>query len=157
YPLGERFDRVRRLPTAAVAAMLVLVGVVAYFPGLGRAPFYHLVEGDQALVVQAIYEGDWIVPTLNADTLPSKPPLFNWIGALASFVAGGVSEATVRFPSAAASALGLAIVFALGRRMFSPPAGLLGAIFLLTTPFYAKQAREATTDAVLSFCLLSAF
>ncbi len=157
YPLGQRFERLGRLPPRLVTAGILLVGMIAFLPGLGHPPFYHLVEGDQALVVRAIYEGDWLVPKLNGDTLPSKPPLFNWLGALASLVAGDVTEGTVRFPSAIVSAITLAIVGTLGRRMFGGPAGIVAALFLLTTPTFAKQAREATTDGVLSFCLVSAF
>jgi 4-amino-4-deoxy-L-arabinose transferase-like glycosyltransferase len=146
------------MPPIAVAIGLAMLGVAAFVPHLGRAPFYHLVEGDQSLVVQHIvHRGEWLFPTLNGDTLPSKPLLFNWLGALASVAAGDVSEATTRLPSALASAAGIAVTFAVGRRLVGPPAALVGAVYLLTTPIYAKQAREATTDAVLSFCLLSAF
>ena len=151
------FDRTGRLPVGVVAGGLALLGAIAFLPGLGDPPFYHLVEGDQALVVRAIYDGDWLLPKLNADTLPSKPPLFNWLGALASLAAGGVTEATVRLPSAVVATIGLAIVGALGRIQFGAPVGILAALFLLTTPAYAKQAREATTDGVLSFCLLTTF
>jgi 4-amino-4-deoxy-L-arabinose transferase-like glycosyltransferase len=157
YRLGTLVDRASRMPPAAVAGGLTVLGAIAFLPGLGDPPFYHLVEGDQALVVRAIYEGDWWLPKLNTDTLPSKPPLFNWLGALTSIVAGGVSETTVRLPSALLGAIGLVIVGALGRIQFGSAVGLLAALFLLTTPAYAKQAREATTDGVLSFCLLSAF
>src|SRR5258706_8743490 len=116
YRLGTLFDRTERLPPAIVAVGLALLGAVAFLPGLGRAPFYHLVEGDQALVVQTIvYDHEWLLPKLNDDTLPSKPPLFNWLGAIASIVAGEMCPGPGRVPSPPGSSVRLALVGAPAR------------------------------------------
>lgn len=75
---------------------------------LGLAPISGSTEAREAQVIDTILrEGSWVLPLRNG-IVPSKPPLFHWIGAGLSVAIGGVSEFTVRLPSHLA-ALGVLI------------------------------------------------
>ena len=66
---------------------------------LGLAPIAGSTEAREAQVIETILrEGEWVLPLRNG-IIPSKPPLFHWIGAGLSQAIGGVDEFTVRLPS----------------------------------------------------------
>ncbi|BCY14799.1 glycosyltransferase family 39 protein [Actinoplanes sp. L3-i22] len=55
----------------------------------------------------------------------------------------GVSEIALRMPSLIAVALGVGVAGELGRRLFSPGVGLLGALLLVAVPQMSRYAQEA--------------
>jgi hypothetical protein len=63
-------------------------------------------------VQDIVARGEWILPHRNGE-LPSKPPLFHWLAAPLGRVFG-VSDATLRLPSALAAAVMAGTTFALG-------------------------------------------
>lgn len=66
---------------------------------LGLAPIAGSTEAREAQVIDTIIrDGDWVLPLRNG-IVPSKPPLFHWVGAGISATLGEVSELTVRLPS----------------------------------------------------------
>ncbi|RME49328.1 MAG: phospholipid carrier-dependent glycosyltransferase, partial [Caldilineae bacterium] len=79
------------------------------------------------------------------------PPLYylllkGW-GAL-----GGFSEFSLRFPSVVAGVLLVAVVYALGRRLFGRGAGLAAALLAALNPFlvwYSQEARMYALSALL--------
>ena len=103
--------------TAAAWHVLILGCIcgIVFFANLGSIPFYDKGEPREALVVRDIVlNGNWIFPLKLGQQIPSKPPLFHWVGALASLFWGHMTEATVRFPSALFASLGVFLVFYLG-------------------------------------------
>ena len=146
--------------SAIVASVLlvVLVWVGLQLWGLGRAPFHTKGEPREGLVVwEMTHGGGWILPKRNGEELPSKPPLFHWIGAMTSLVHGATDEWSIRFPSAALSLLGLLCVFAAGTALWSWRAGLISALVLMTTFEWARAATNARVDMTLTFGLELAF
>src|SRR3954447_9026101 len=93
-----------------VAAAIVLLAILCmfqFFWGLGAIPFYTRGESREGLVVWEMFTtGNWILPRINGDYIPFKPPLFHWIGASVSILAGDVSELSIRFPSALLATFG---------------------------------------------------
>ena len=87
----------------------------------------------------------WMVPVLNGYPRLNKTPLAYWaVGGL--FEAGlPRDEFTVRLPSALAAVLMALVTLWLGRRMFSPPAALLGAL-MLATSWATQWGRVARPD-----------
>ncbi len=109
-----------------LTVLLVLCGLL-FFSNLGTFPFFNKGEPREGLVVQHIVDqGNWLFPLKMESEIPSKPPLFHWLGAFISIVWGDVTEATVRFPSALLATLGILAVYFLGRKLFGPEIGLLG-------------------------------
>lgn len=132
--------------------LLIALCAVLYFPYLASMPFFDKGEPREALAVQDIMtRGEWLVPLKRATDVPSKPPLFHWSAALVSKLAGQVSEATIRFPSALYATLGVLLIYLLGRKLFSAQVGLLGAAILATTLVYGDQALSARVDMTLCF------
>ena len=149
----------RRASAIVVSAVLiVLAWVVLQLWGLGRAPFHTKGEPREGLVVwEMTHGGGWILPKRNGEELPSKPPLFHWLGAITSLLQGATDEWSIRFPSAALSLLGLLCVFAAGTALWSSRAGLVGALVLMTTFEWVRAATNARVDMTLTFGLELAF
>jgi len=132
--------------------ILLVLSFLVFFLHLDRYPFFNKGEPREGLVVQSIVSGgDWILPLKNGTELPSKPPLFHWVGALASLARGGVTEATVRFPSALFATLGILCVYVLGRMLFNPSTGFWGGVILATTLDYQSLGVSARVDMALAF------
>jgi 4-amino-4-deoxy-L-arabinose transferase-like glycosyltransferase len=79
-----------------------------------------------------------------------KPPLYFWAAALAGVPGGRVSEEAARLPSALAGIACVALTLRLGALLLSPRTALLGALFLLTSVDFARLARRAQLDVVLT-------
>ena len=140
------------------AALIVLAWMILQLWGLGRAPFHTKGEPREGLVVwEMTHGGGWILPKRNGTELPSKPPLFHWLGALTSLARGATDEWSIRFPSAALSLLGLLCVFAAGTALWSSRGGLVAALVLMTTFEWARAATNARVDMTLTFGLELAF
>lgn len=105
---------------------------------------------------EIVRTGNWILPLRNGETIPSKPPLFHWAGVAVAKLTGGVSEWSVRFPSALFSALSVALTCLLGCRLSGREVGVLAGLLLLTTPAVVEMAREGWVDPALSFFVLAA-
>jgi 4-amino-4-deoxy-L-arabinose transferase-like glycosyltransferase len=103
--------------STAEALHLLILGCVCgivFFANLGSIPFYDKGEPREALVVRDIVlNANWIFPLKLGQQIPSKPPLFHRVGALASLFWGQMTEATVRFPSALFASLGVFLVYTL--------------------------------------------
>lgn len=142
----------------AYALLIVIAWMVLELWGLGAAPFHTKGEPREGLVVwEMTHGGGWILPRRNGVELPSKPPLFHWLGALTSLIRGTTDEWSIRFPSAALSLVGVLCVFAAGVALWTPRAGLFSALALMTTFEWARAATNARVDMTLTFGLELAF
>lgn len=122
-----------------------------------ETPFYSHGEPREAVVVQEILNsGEWILPLRNGVELPSKPPLFHWLGAIGSSIFNRVDEFTVRFPSALTASLGVLLTFLTGYRFWGLKAGLFSALILGTGFEWWRAATTARVDMTLTFFMLSA-
>jgi len=140
------------------AAVVILAWAVLELWGLGAVPFHTKGEPREALVVwEMTHGGGWILPKRNGTELPSKPPLFHWLGALTSLARGATDEWSIRFPSTALSLLGVLGVFAAATVLWTPVAGLGAALSLMTTFEWARAATNARVDMTLTVCLEAAF
>jgi 4-amino-4-deoxy-L-arabinose transferase-like glycosyltransferase len=134
--------------------LIILLGLssVLYFWNLGSLPFYERGEGREGLVVWEMYHsGNWILPMVNGEYIPFKPPLFHWIGAIASSLGGHVDEFTVRFPSALLASLGVLMTYWVGRCWWNRSAGLAAGLVLVTCFGWWQAAAMAQVDMVLAF------
>lgn len=85
-------------PRKALLWLIVLLAVPAFFMYLGLQPFIP-DEAIRALVAQEmIHSGDYLTPTLGGDIYLKKPPLYNWIIALAFQLTGKQNEFVMRLP-----------------------------------------------------------
>ena len=131
------------------------VALAVYLPG-AWVPFSNTAESQEALVVwEMVDSGDWVLPRVNGELIPSKPPLYHWIAVAFASMSGGVSELSVRLPSIVAGAATVALVYAAGTAAWGTAAGTIAAVALGTAPEWAKWATTARTDATFA-CFLTA-
>ena len=115
-------------------------------------PIWNHGEAREGLVIQEIVrDHTWILPFRNGE-LPSKPPLFHWIAALPA-VFFGVSDFTVRFPSALGAALMAVTTFVLGRTVGGPAAAWLSMGSLLAMYEFWDTGTQARVDMIFSACI----
>ncbi|MBI3786500.1 MAG: glycosyltransferase family 39 protein [Deltaproteobacteria bacterium] len=151
--IGSGFVAVIGATLLLLIAWLVLVSW-----GLGDVPFHTKGEPREGLVVwEMTHGGGWILPQRNGTELPSKPPLFHWLGALASIAHGKTDEWSIRFPSAALSLAGTFAVFAAGTALRNVTTGLPAALILMTTFEWARASTNARVDMTLTVGLEAAF
>jgi 4-amino-4-deoxy-L-arabinose transferase-like glycosyltransferase len=143
------------LDSSALHVGLILsVTAAVTFPALNSTSLWDIDEGLNAEAAREMLEsGNAVVPTFNFKPRTAKPPLLYWLQAL-SYRTFGVGEFAARLPSAVAAALTALLVYRMGRRMFSPVAGLLAALILVSNVEMAILAQAATPDAVLLFCFV---
>jgi len=138
--------------TVIYVLVLVVFGGILYFYNLGGWDLWNPDEPRYAQVAKEMLQGEGlIIPHLNSEVYPDKPPLFFWLIAGTAKAIGGMNEFAARFPSALFGLLTLLPLFFLGRRLFSEKAGFLAALILATTGEYLWLARRANIDATLTF------
>lgn len=81
--------------------------------------------------------------------LDIHPPLYYWLLKL-NLAAFGHSEFAARFLSTALSLLLVAVVIALGRRLFGPTTGVLAGLLTTVAPFQVYYAQEARMYSLLA-------
>ncbi len=139
---------------------LLLLGAICFlmfFWRLGEVPFYVRGEPREGLVVQEMQaSSDWVLPVVNGDYIPFKPPLFHWIAVLTAKALGRVDEFAVRFPSALFAVLGVFLTYLAGARLWEEKAGLVAAVVLATSHEWWKAGSLAQVDMTLAFFMAAA-
>jgi len=139
-------------------ALILAVAAVAFFWRLGALPFYSKGEPREAVqIIEAVHHNAWVLQLRNGIHLPSKPPLFHWLGAFCALARGQIDELSARLPSAIVATLVLLLTFGLGARTWGTAAGLYAACILATNFEWLRAARAARVDMVLTGALTGAF
>ena len=122
---------------------------------LARRDLWAPVEPRYAEIVRIMFaKGEWVVPTVNGDLYTDKPILYFWLALIASKIAGGVNEWTVRLPSALAGIGFVLATYFTGRDFFSPKVGLIAGVVLATSMRVIWEARWAHIDMLFGFFFL---
>jgi 4-amino-4-deoxy-L-arabinose transferase-like glycosyltransferase len=130
-----------------------LVAALTTLPGLGVGTLWDNSETAYGEVAREILLAhDWIVLHLNGAPWFVQPPLYFWIAA--SFAkAFGVSELTLRLPSALATIVMSAGVGYVVARVASERAAIVSATVLSTALMQAIVGRLAIMDALLDLAV----
>jgi|GEM_PF-192296 len=111
--------------------------VLLFFLFLGARDLWNPNEPLYGLGAKEMAQrGDWLVPTINGNVYPEKPILYYWGALVASKLLGGVSEFSLRVPSALAAILSFWLVYALvlgyrDRRFALLTAGLFATQYMI--------------------------
>ncbi|MFN2377409.1 MAG: glycosyltransferase family 39 protein [Candidatus Binatia bacterium] len=145
------------LAGAVIAGVLVVSGLVA-LPAISEdTPFFTRGEPREALVVQTIARGEgFVLPMRNGDELPSKPPLFHWLAALASLLHGRVTEGSIRIPGLLASLLAMAATAWAAWRWWGAATAALATVVLATSFQWLASSVSARVDMVLAAAITGA-
>jgi 4-amino-4-deoxy-L-arabinose transferase-like glycosyltransferase len=143
--------RERTANTRAALALLLLAAAPFYLWGLGTVGFQDPDEGMYAEIAREMLANrDWIVPTFNGVPYVEKPPLMYWLTAV-TLAALGPSEFAARLWKVLPVFGTVAMTGALGRRLFSPRVGIVGAGILATTLGTFLFSRISMMDPLLLF------
>lgn len=134
-----------RLPVGEVLLLAVLAAALL-LPGTSSLP---LMDRDEPRFAQATWEmkegGQWIIPYFNGEYRFDKPALtYWWMGV--HYALFGKTEFAARLHSAIAAWLAGIAILSMGRRLFSPLAGLFAAIAWLTCLQVMVHGRLAVAD-----------
>ncbi len=132
---------------------LPLLVLAAYYVPLERSQEARVLETAREMISGPGEE--WIFPRLNGQLRLQKPPLAYWMAASA-FKVGGLSVFVGRLPFVVVVALTLGVVYSIGRRWFSPMAGLVAAALTFASSLYQSYGFLAETDALSTFFLTGA-
>lgn len=133
-------------------AAVALVGVALAAIRLLAPP--DLMRFDQerqaANVLDVVRNGHWICQQEWTGEIASKPPLYNWLAAVATLPVGRINRFTVCLPAVLATVVVALLVVATGRTRFGWQAGLLGAMAYLLSPSAVKQVALVRTDGLFA-------
>lgn len=135
---------------AREAAFLFALALTINLVGNGRIGLWDRDEPRYAVAVREMRaRGDWIAPSFNGEPRYHKPIFIYWVMGLGTALFGD-NPYGARFGSGVAGATTCLLTWWLGRRMFGPVAGRLGALILASAPIMIVESRFATTDATLA-------
>jgi hypothetical protein len=137
-------------------AILIFVSLLLYFWQLGEIPFYDRGEPREGLVVaEMVSSGNMILPQVNGEYIPFKPPLFHWLGVVAGKLFGQINEFTLRLPSALLGMFGILVTYWLGAQLWSARAGFIAGVILLSNIQWWIGATNVQVDMALTFFLIA--
>jgi len=103
---------------------------------------------------EMVDHGEYFVMHLNGLVYHEKPPLYFYSMALCTRVFGGFNVWAMRFPTALAGFGCCVLAFLLARHLYGQEAGMLSAVVLFTTPYFAMTTAEARMDVLLTFFIM---
>jgi len=139
-----------------IVLLLILLSYPLFFHKLGDRDIWSPDEDEYVQVNrEMVYDGHWIYPTANGKPYYIKPPLFNWFGSAFAVLNGEVTEYTSRLPSAIAAAMGLLLIYSIGKLLFGYRAALLSALIIGTTPIYIEFGRWIQINMISTVLLMA--
>ncbi len=146
-PIAESERSTRADILFLVAIFLALIAWAYLLP-----PIWTHGEAREGLVVQDIvHHHEWLLPEPN-EHIPSKPPLYHWIAALLA-IALGLSDWTVRLPSALAAGAMATMTFMVGKAIGGRRTAWFAVGALLGMYEFWVSGTEARVDMVFAACV----
>ncbi|HKX01667.1 MAG TPA: glycosyltransferase family 39 protein, partial [Methylomirabilota bacterium] len=125
--------------------------LVVFALPVGRRPLVNQDEARFALLArEGVEHGQWLLPRVRGVIYLNKPPLFFWTVGLLALPFGVVDERTAPIASVVSALATLLAVIALGRRQWSLPVGLAGAMVLATAPYFYFMSHQVLSDMMMT-------
>lgn len=161
-----------REPSSQFPLQGVLIGLLVYcavlLPLIGIPLIGGSSEAREAQVIEVMQRtGEFVLPLRNG-IIPSKPPMYHWIGYGVSFLVGEVSEFTARVPSLLLAMGVLLFVSIIAHRyarflqrsdqtLALPAVAYLAPSFLALTYGFHIMVTQAMVDMTFAFFVWGAF
>lgn len=140
--------------------LLLLITLPPFFLSLSQRDFWAPDEPRFAQISkEMIQRGEGVIPYLNNEPNPEKPPLFHWIMIFFSYIGAGgaIKEGVCRLTSAVPGFLGLFMTCYMGKVFFkSREVGLLAALILASNVRYFWLSQFLMIDMSFAFFAFSA-
>ncbi len=140
---------------AAIRPLLAVLLVLCAWAGVVAARLVapsDLATRDQERVAAYVFDitenGHWLAQDDTEGNFASKPPLFNWLAAVAVLALDSTERLALSFPSWIATALTALLVLAFGARHFGRRAGLWAALLYFCSQLGLRQVLLLRTDAL---------
>ncbi|NEO25800.1 MAG: glycosyltransferase family 39 protein [Kamptonema sp. SIO4C4] len=140
--------------------LLTVAAIVLWTIDLGGVPLRDWDEGSHAIAARELYRtGNWLHLTFFGDPYFYKPPLSYWIIASSYHLFGTVNEFTSRLPLAVITALGVPLLYLVGKELFpqkpSPnlPAFFSASVYLTLLPV-VRHGRLTMLDGLVNTCFI---
>ena len=143
----KRFDFLERVSVSAIA----LIGAFLFLASL--APVTSWDAGVAHLALPSDYVRLGRITLLDGNVYSAYPQALHSIFAVAYYISG---ERAVSVLCWCLGLLACGAVFALGRRLYNRKAGLLAAVFLITSPFFLSQVGTVAIDMPFAGIVLAA-
>ena len=102
------------------------------FANLGTFTLHHEEPRRGIITFEMLKTGNFLQPTVLGEPYFKKPPFHEWITSITSFIAGHVSEFTLRFPSVLAVLLTSLLIYLFGKRFLDKKTAIFGALIYPT-------------------------
>jgi 4-amino-4-deoxy-L-arabinose transferase-like glycosyltransferase len=143
-------------PDRFVLLGLFLLSLIILGFQVNNAGLAHPDESFYAESARHMFErGNWLTPYFDGKPRLNKPILFYWLVLIAYHVLGP-SLFAARLCSVVCGAIGVVLLYLIGRTLFDRATGLFAAAIILTTWGYALYARYAMTDMALTMWITAA-
>src|SRR3990172_2205151 len=139
--------------TRTIAACIILFTAFLFLFNTGKRDLWAPDEPRYAQVSKEMRDsGNFIVPHLNSEPYPDKPPLLFWLINLFSIPFGKITALSSRLPSAFAGIGCCLAIFYLGKSLYhNTRIALLAALFLATSSKFLWMAHRVAFDVPLTF------
>jgi 4-amino-4-deoxy-L-arabinose transferase-like glycosyltransferase len=139
-------------------ACLVLLVFAIYFTRIDALTIRGEESRRATVAMEMLETGDWIVPRQQGESkfMSSRPPVHNWLIALAALARGQLDTFAVRLPSVIAVLLTTLFLYAYARTVLSPLGATAVAAAYATFGQVQELGRLGETDAVFTLFLSSA-
>lgn len=139
--------------TRIIAACIILFTAFLFLFNIGKRDLWAPDEPRYAQVSKEMREsGNFIVPHLNSEPYPDKPPLLFWLINVFSIPFGKITALSSRLPSAFAGVGCCLAIFYLGKGLYrNTRIGLLSALILATSSKFLWMAHRVAFDVLLTF------
>jgi len=139
--------------TRFVAVCIILFTASLFLFNTGKRDLWAPDEPRYAQVSKEMRDsGNFIVPHLNSEPYPDKPPLLFWLINLFSIPFGKITALSSRLPSAFAGIGCCLAIFYLGKGLYhNTRIALLSALLLATSSKFLWMAHRVAFDVLLTF------
>lgn len=144
--------RIRSVTDTQWLGIFFVAALVLWTISLGNVPLRDWDEGSHAIVSRELYRtGNWLYLTFFGQPYFMKPPLGYWIVASSYHLFGGVSELTTRLPVALLTAMGVPLLYLVGREIFPRRlSAILSASVYLTLLPVVRHGRLMMLDGLVN-------
>jgi 4-amino-4-deoxy-L-arabinose transferase-like glycosyltransferase/membrane-associated phospholipid phosphatase len=139
---------------------IILLALVFYIPGiLSNRDFFVADEARYAEVLrEMIHDAHWLVPHLNGEFYPDKPPLYFYLAAVVSLLTGRIIPFNFMLFTWLAAAGCLVATYKLGEEIFGRRSAFISVLLMISSFLYLLCAQIVRMDMMMScFITLSMY
>lgn len=156
--LGRR--KIRRIFRKAIPHALLWGAVIAaavvtlYLVRLSGPPDLegYAQNRNVGYIMDAAWQGNWVVQHDVQNRITSKPPLHTWTAAALAKI-GGMNRVTLTLPSFVSVLVLSLLVFAIGHRLFGLMTGGFAGLSVAMAPIFSKHVALVRTDALFALAV----